>query len=124
MRTFMRAAAAALALSTLAACDTRRETSGLDDSPPEITQLSIQAQNDSVDINAPMKVTVEAFDNLSLQRIVIVVDGVRRDSIVFNAATPFINHTFDVPLAGVQSGSVIIMVVPLPGVDRIFSSPR
>jgi hypothetical protein len=107
MRTFMRAAAAALALSTLAGCDTRRETSGLDDSPPEITQLSIEATNDSVDINAPMKVTVEAFDNLSLQRIVIVVDGVRRDSIVFNAATPYINHTFDVPLAGIQSGSVI-----------------
>jgi hypothetical protein len=106
MRTIQRAAAAALALSTLVACDTRRDSTGVDQFAPTIT-MSVESQNDSVDINAPMKVTIDAQDNLSLKQLVISVDGVERVVETFTTATPQFNQTFDVPLAGIQSGSVL-----------------
>lgn len=106
MRTIQRAAAAALALSTLVACDARRESTGVDQFAPTIT-MSVESQNDSVDINAPMKVTIDAQDNLSLKQLVISVDGVERVVETFTTATPQFNQTFDVPLAGIQSGSVL-----------------
>ena len=115
MRNFMRAATAALALGTLVACDARRETTGLDQFSPSIT-ISVESVNDSVDINAPMRVTVDAQDNLSLKQVVISVDGVVVMDTTFTSATPRLTQTFDIPLAGVQSGAVLdVRAVALDG---------
>ncbi|MGI8844340.1 MAG: hypothetical protein ACR2HZ_11610, partial [Gemmatimonadaceae bacterium] len=111
----MRAATAALALGTLVACDARRETTGLDQFAPSIT-ISVESVNDSVDINAPMRVTIDARDNLSLKQVVISVDGVVFMDTTFTSATPRLTRTFDIPLAGIQSGSVLdVRAVALDG---------
>jgi hypothetical protein len=106
MRIIMRAALAALALGTLSACDARRQTGGTDQFAPTIS-ISVESQNDSVDINAPMRVTIDARDNLSLKQLVISVDGSVVFDTTFTSATPRLTKTFDIPLAGIQSGSVI-----------------
>ena len=115
MRIITRAALAALALGTLSGCDARRQTSGLDQFAPTIS-IDVDAQNDSVDINAPMSVTIDARDNLSLKQIVISVDGVVTFDTTFTSATPRLTETFSIPLAGIQSGSLVdVRAVALDG---------
>jgi hypothetical protein len=115
MRIHNRAAIAALALGTLAGCDARRQTSGLDQFAPTLS-IDVEAQNDSVDINAPMKVFIDARDNLSLKQLVISVDGAVVVDTTFTSATPVFTKTFDIPLAGVQSGSLVdVRAVALDG---------
>jgi hypothetical protein len=56
-----------------------------------------------------MKVSVDAFDNLSLKHIAISLDGVVVLDTTFTSATPTLTHTFDVPLAGIQRGSQLVV---------------
>ncbi|MBC7788514.1 MAG: hypothetical protein H7Z74_01100 [Anaerolineae bacterium] len=104
---FLRAASAALAIATLAACDTKRTSvSGTDMDAPSV-ELSIAAINDSVDANSPMLVTVTAFDNLSLKQLVLSAGGNVLVDTTFTSATPRFTATFQVPLSGIMSGSQV-----------------
>ncbi len=104
---FLRAASAALAIAALAACDTKRTSiSGTDMDAPSVT-LSVAATNDSVDANAPMLVTITAFDNLSLKQLVLSADGRVLVDTTFTSATPRFTSTFQVPLSGIMSGSQV-----------------
>ncbi|MDQ3698453.1 MAG: Ig-like domain-containing protein [Gemmatimonadota bacterium] len=103
--TYYRAATAALALGALTACDKRQNAAGgLDDFAPTI-DLQVPSVNDSVDINQPMVVHLQARDNLSLKRVVLTVDGDAALDTTFTSATATFNQTYQVALAGVMSGS-------------------
>ena len=106
--TLLRAAAAALAVAALAACNTEQSslTGGSDNQAPAVA-LRVTATNDSVDVNRPMAVAVDAYDNLSLKRVVVTVDGRPLVDTTFTAATPRFSATFQVALQGVQSGTVL-----------------
>ena len=106
MRTITRAALAALALSTLVSCDTRRNITGIDQGFPSVS-VSVAAQNDSVDVNSPMSLTVIASDNLSLQALRVFMGTDTLVDTVFTSATPQYSKTVDVSLTGIQSGTVL-----------------
>src|SRR5919205_924433 len=101
--TLLRAALAALAVAALAGCNAEQAslTGGSDNQAPTIT-LRVNSVNDSVDVNRPMTVAVDAVDNLSLKRVAVTVDGRTLVDTTFTAATPKFSATFQVALQGIQ----------------------
>ncbi len=109
-----RALAGALALGTLAACETRQLTEGgADDSNPVITLSTPGQDPDSVDVSSPLQVTISAGDNLSLLEIIVAVStggpAVTSFDTTFTAATPAFSKTITVPLTNAVAGQQITL---------------
>jgi len=109
-----RALTGALALGTLAACETRQLTEGgADDSNPVITLSTPGQDPDSVDVSSPLQVTISAGDNLSLLEIIVAVStggpAVTTFDTTFNAATPAFTRTITVPLTNAVAGQQITL---------------
>ncbi|MEJ7812105.1 MAG: Ig-like domain-containing protein [Gemmatimonadaceae bacterium] len=93
------------ALAVLGACDAKRTSLAGTDADAPTVRLSVVATNDSVDMNVPMSVSIDAFDNLSLKRVVIGAEGVTLADTTFTSATPRYTRTMTIPLTGIQSGT-------------------
>ena len=110
----LRAFAGALALGTLAACETRQLTEGgADDASPVITLSTPGQDPDSIDVSSPLQVTISAGDNLSLLEVIVGVStggpAVTTFDTTFRAATPVFSKVVSVPLTNAVAGQQITL---------------
>jgi hypothetical protein len=111
---FMRAVLGALALGTLAACETRQLTEGgADDSNPVVTLSTPGQDPDSIDVSSPLQVLISAGDNLSLLEVAVAVSTggapVTEFDTTFRSATPVFSRVVTIPLANATAGQQITL---------------
>ena len=118
-----RAGLSALPLGALAAalagCDSTNLTSSSSDRIVPTVQLTVEgvrnaaSQMDSVNVRLPLKVTVSATDNATIQAIVtnVVVHGtvLKADSVSTATGGNSFSRTSNVQLSGVRAGQTIII---------------
>src|SRR5687768_16604580 len=111
---FLRAVLGALALGTLAACETRQLTEGgADDSNPVITLSTPGQDPDSIDVSSPLQVLISAGDNLSLLEVAVAVSTggapVTEFDTTFRGSTPVFSRVVTIPLANAVAGQQITL---------------